>query len=246
MPSYIEPPAYAHGPFREVFPDVFVVRGSARMGPLLAITRNMTVLRNGRDLTLISAVRLSPEGEDALVQLGEVRHLVKIGNFHGSDDPYYKRRFAPRVWAQDGAVHRGMLATDEVLAPGHAPVPAARVFVFERSMKPECAILLERDGGILLTCDSVQNWPDDFEGCTFFGKVMMKSFGFRGRAKIGPGWRRLAEPKQGENFGGDFKRLLGEPFRHVLSAHGEPLLGTAKEDLRRMVEKEYGAAVAHA
>ena len=79
-----------HGDIDEIFPDVFLVRGTFRAGPGLSFGRNMIVLREGDALTLVNSVRLSPEGERALDRLGTVRHLVRLGFFHTRDDPYYR------------------------------------------------------------------------------------------------------------------------------------------------------------
>jgi hypothetical protein len=80
------PKPLPHGPITEVFPDVFVVRGTIRFMPLLAIARNMTIVRDGDELTVINSVRLSAAGEAELRRLGAIKRLVRLGNFHGMDD----------------------------------------------------------------------------------------------------------------------------------------------------------------
>ena len=76
----------SHGPFEAIFPDLFRVEGQFELLRGVRIGRNMIVVREGSDLTLINAVRLTPEGEAELEALGTVRHLVKIGAFHDADD----------------------------------------------------------------------------------------------------------------------------------------------------------------
>jgi hypothetical protein len=236
-------PALPHGPIREVFPDVFVVRGSFRFAPLLTITRNMTILRSGSELTLVSSVRLTEEGERELEKLGKVKHLVKIGMFHGVDDPYYKARYSPTFWAPKGAPHAAGLKEDEELCVT-APLPFAdaHLFRFESATKPEACIVLDpaggREGGVLLSVDSVQNWKN-LDGCSAMGKLMMRAMGFLAPAKIGGPWRKAMTPKGGPSLRADFDRLLAEPFEHLLSAHGDPLMKTAKADLRVQVEKTF-------
>ena len=234
------PAAMQHGPIEEPFEGIFTVRGTARFAPLLSITRNMVILRNTDELTIIGAIRLSPEGERALERLGKIRHLVKLGHFHGMDDPYYVKKYAPVVWAAKDAVHKHGVVTGEVLAEGAGlPVQRTEVFTFSRSLKPEACLLLKRDGGILVTCDSIQNWGD-FDGCSFAGKLVMRSMGFGGEARIGPGWRKACEPKDAEGFRPDFARLLELPFQHLLPAHGYPLKVTAKEAIALRVNEVYG------
>ena len=233
------PAAMHHGPIEEPFEGIFTVRGTARFGPLLSITRNMIVLRNTGELTILGAVRLVAEAERELERLGKIRHLVKIGHFHGMDDPYYVKKFAPTVWAAKDAVHKPGVTTDEVLTAGAPlPIPSADFFSFDRASKPEGCILLRRDDGILVTCDSVQNW-EDFGGCSLAGKLMMRTMGFGGAARIGPGWRRFAEPKDADGFRPDFVRLLELPWKHLLPSHGYPLRDTAKTALLARVKEAY-------
>ncbi|NOU32977.1 MAG: hypothetical protein HOO96_34175 [Polyangiaceae bacterium] len=233
------PAARAHGPFETPFDDVFMVRGTSHFAPLLHITRNMIVLRQGDDLTLLNSVRLSDVGERDLERLGTVRHLVKLGHFHGMDDAYYAKRYAPVVWATSDATHARGVTTARRLTPGESgPVADMRVFTFERATRPEACIVLGREGGILVTCDSVQNWGA-FEGCSGAAKVVLRALGFAGEARIGPGWRRFAEPRDGGGLGDDFRRLLTLPFRHLVPAHGHVLRDRAKEALAARVAESY-------
>ena len=72
------------------------------------------------------------------------------------------------------------------------------------------------DGGILLACDSIQNWQGA-KGVSLLAGMMMPLMGFRGRACIGPGWRKASEPKDGKGFGPGFERLLALSPDAVLS-----------------------------
>jgi hypothetical protein len=228
------PPALPHGPIEEIFPDVFQVRGSFRFGPGLTITRNMTIVRQGGELTLVNSVRLSPDGEADLERLGKVTHLVRIGAFHGADDPWFVHRFSAKLWAPPGTRHRGPITTDRELKPGESPIEGSIVFAFERAKRPEAALLLEREGGILLTCDSYQNWTT-FAGCSLLGKVMMRAMGF-GPTLIGGPWVKAMGPDVRTDFG----RLVELPFRHLAPAHGTMLEGAAKEGLRTAVGRRFG------
>src|SRR5258708_5402170 len=147
-------PAEPHGPIREVFPDVFMVMGEFRIAPGISITRNMTVVRQGKELVLVNSVRLSPEGEAELDKLGTVSHLVRIGAFHDADDPYYLHRYRPTFWALPKTKHGGGISTTHELGVKNSPFGKADVFVFEKGSLPEAAILLETDGGVLVTTDS--------------------------------------------------------------------------------------------
>ena len=134
MPPF--PPALPHGALTEVFQNVFVVTGSFRFGPGLTITRNMTVVREGGELTIVNSVRLTPQGESELAKLGIVKHLVRLGAFHGADDPYYKNRYKPTLWAPPNTRHKAELTTDRELKPGSSPIKNSKIF--RHGSNPAC------------------------------------------------------------------------------------------------------------
>lgn len=222
------PPAQPHDAFVELFPDVFLVPSRVRMGPGVSLRRNMVVLRQGQDLTLVNAVRLSAEGEAELEKLGTVRHLVKLGHFHTLDDPYTRQRFSPTFWAPRPAD----ASTVQLVSGGAGPVPAAEVFVFDQAKIGEAALILRQPGGdLLITCDSVQHWPDT-AGCSWIGGLAARSMGFfRQAATIGPIWVKKASEGAPASLRGDFDRLLATDFAHLISGHGGLLRGTAKAEL---------------
>lgn len=227
-------PLAPHGPITEVFPDVFFVTGGFNFGAALSITRNMTIVRQGSELVLVNSVRLSPEREAELDQLGKVTHLARIGAFHGIDDPYYMDRYAPTTWAAPGSKVGGKPATRELTASS-SPILASTVFTFEHGKQREIALLLEREGGILLTCDSYQHWTT-FAGCSLFAKVMMPVMGF-GPTVIGGPWVKAMGPEIRE----DFERLRAVEFRHLVPGHGTVLRDEAKAGLKTAMAKRFGA-----
>lgn len=227
------PPRAPHGPITEVFPDVFMVTGGFGFGPGLSITRNMTIVRQGEELTLLNSVRLSPEREKELDALGKVTHLVRVGAFHGIDDPYYVDRYEPTYWAAPGAKLKSGPAATRELVPGASPIAESTVFAFERGKKPEVAVLLERDGGILVTCDSYQHWTT-FAGCSLLGGVMLRAMGF-GPTLVGAPWVKAMGP----DVRADFERLRALEFRHLVPAHGTVLRDEAKAGLATAIAKGF-------
>ncbi|MFT3770995.1 MAG: hypothetical protein QM820_36725 [Minicystis sp.] len=227
------PAPLPHGPIREIFPDVFVVRGSFRMAPLVSIARNMIILRRGTDLTLVNSVRLSAAGEAELTKLGAVKHLVKLGAFHTLDDPYYKSRFAPTFWApapQDAK-------TEKLVDGGPSPSEGVSVFSFERTKKGEAALVVAQpQGNLLVTCDRVQNWVDT-EGCSLFGGLATRALGFIEPAKIGPMWLKAMTGGKPSALKPDFDRLLARDFVHLIAGHGDLLRDEARTALARSCEK---------
>lgn len=232
-------PVMPHGPLTEVLPGIFFVTGTSRPifeGTQWQFSRNMTVVRDGDALTLVNTVRLDDAGLAALDRLGKVRHVVKLGAFHGIDDAFYVRRYQARLWALPGMVHESGLPTDEELRPGGpTPFAGASIFIFPTSKRPEGLLLVDREGGAAIACDSLQNWADTDPYFSPESAALMRQIGFIQPANVGPGWLRFAEPQPT-----DFTRVLELPFRHLLPAHGTPLLGDAKERYAATFRRMFG------
>lgn len=239
MPDFT--PLMPHGELHEVFPDIFVVTGTSRPnfeGAQWQFSRNMTVLREGDVLTLINTVRLDEAGLAALDRLGRVENVVKIGSFHGIDDVFYVDRYSAELWALPGMRHESGLPTTRELRPDSLPVKDASLFAFDTAKMPEGLLVLGREGGIVISCDSLQNWAEVDEFFSAESAAKMSAIGFIKSANVGPGWRRYTEPQAS-----DFQRLLELRFRHLLSGHGAPLIGDAKERLAATIRELYGVAV---
>ena len=223
------PPVMPHGSIAEVFPDVFFVTGSYKgefFGSMWQFSRNMTIVRHGDALTLINAVRLDDAGLDALDALGKVKNVVKIGSMHGHDDAFYLDRYAATFWAMAGMPHaEGLAVGKELQVGGEMPFPDCTMFAFATTKLPECILRLERAGGIMIACDSLQNWvgPDEFIIEDTVEK--MQGMGFFEPANLGPAWMHVNEPQAA-----DFVRLKEVTFQHALCGHGTPVRDTAQAD----------------
>ena len=112
------------------------------------------------------------------------------------------------------------VASHRELTPDSLPLAGASLFVFETSSTIETLVRLEREGGILIPCDSLHNWET---ADAYFNERAIKGFAdFIVRANVGPGWLKASAPQPS-----DFKRLLELSFQHLLPAHGTPLLNDA-------------------
>lgn len=232
-------PVMPHGDIEEAFPDVFFVTGTTRptfMGASWQFSRNMTVVREDGALTIINSVRLDDAGLAKLDALGKVEHVVKLGAFHGMDDAFYRDRYGAKQWALPKMVHDGGHETDhELVSGGPTPFAAMSLFVFESAKLPEGIILIDRDGGVLVSCDSLQNWAEPDRFFSEESAEKMKQLGFIQPANIGPGWKMASEPASS-----DFARLKGLSFNHLLPGHGAPLRGDAHERFAARFEKDLG------
>lgn len=235
------PPASAHGEITELFPDVFFVTGGVRMAPLMSFSRNMTIVRDGERLIVINSMRLSDEGLAALDALGRVTDVIRLAGFHGMDDPFYKDRYDAKTWVLEGTSYRrgfavdgtdpGYFEADAEMNEGTAlPLEGASLHAFS-TQPPEGMLLLSREGGILVTGDSLQNWARTDRYFSLPGKLMMKVMGFIKAHNIGPGWVKAARPKAEEMRG-----IIDLDFEHVLPAHGDAVIGGAREKYRAVLE----------
>jgi len=234
MTEYFAP--MPHGTIEEVFPDVFFVTGTMRsefFGSMWQFSRNMTVVREGEQLTIINSVRLNEEGLAALDLLGTVVNVVRIGDMHGVDDPFYLDRYKATFWALPKMrIQDGLRVDKELVVGGEMPISRCSLFVFETTKRPEGILHIEKEGGIMVACDSLQNWvePDDY--FTEETVKTMEEMGFFVAASLGPAWLHESEP-QAE----DFARLKKVQFKHALCGHGSPLKNVAMEAYHASFER---------
>lgn len=230
-------PIEPHSPIEQLFDDVWRVDGSVVMKGM-RLGRNMIVLRDGGELTLVNSVRLKPDAEAELKALGTIAHVVKIG-MHGMDDAYYIDTFGARMWTLAGAhVSDGVQVTDTLSADGGGPIANLSVFVFEHTKQPEAALLLNRFGGLLVTCDSVQHWELS-PHTSLMGRVACRMMGFMNPAQIGPPWSKVQTP-DGGSLRPDFERMAALPFKHLIGAHGGLLRDDGPARLRDTIERFFG------
>lgn len=232
------PPALPHGQIEEVFPDVFFVSGA--METVLhdmdwKFSRNMTVVRDADRLIIVNSVRLNDAGLADLDRLGRVTDVVRLGSLHGRDDPFYVNRYDADYWAMPGMQHESGLEANRTLTPDSLPISNASLFEFRTTQIPEGILRLDREDGILVACDALQNWlaPDEFFSDS--SRALMQQMGFFTPANLGPVWVQRATPD-----GDDFARLKDLPFRHALCGHGEPLRDTAREDFAATFNRVFG------
>lgn len=234
--SHNFPGVEPHGPLVPIFNDVWYVTGSVAFKPLVRLPRNMVVVRHQGELTLINAVRLDNKGKAELDALGKIAHVMRIG-FHAMDDAYYLDEYESKLWvvAGTGAQTPGALF-GELAENARLPFADSRVFIFRKTVRPEAAILIERDGGLLITCDSVQHWvPSPL--MSPMAKVVTRLIGFQKPAQIGPPWRKKQTP-QGGSLRPDFERLAALPFDRLIGGHGGLLEKAAASQLAISIDRE--------
>lgn len=222
------PPALSHGRITEVFPDVFFVSGAMEtqlQGLDWEFSRNMTVVRDDQRLVIINSIRLDDEGLRALEALGNITDVVRLGCLHGRDDHFYVDRYQAAYWALPGIEDDGELKVSRHLTASELPIADASLFEFKTTQFPEGILRLEREGGIAIACDALQNWHAPDEYFSEASTQIMTEMNFFTPANLGPVWLQAAAPDSE-----DFIRLKTLQFKHALCGHGQPLLHSAQED----------------
>jgi hypothetical protein len=238
-------PALPHRSLEQIFDNIWYVTGQVKIPmliPPMKISRSMTVIRNpdNNELTLVNSMRLNDQSLKELESLGKIANVLRIAGFHGRDDIFYKERYGAKIFALEGQVYtremmkpypeqgKGYLQADVWLTTDSKP-PVKNAFLkwFPSCSKPEAILVIEENGGILVTGDSLQNTarPDEFNN--WVSKIMMKKLGFAKAYNVGPGWIQFAHPTKE-----DIRSIMELSFDHVLPGHGEPVIGNAKEKYR--------------
>ena len=110
------------------------------------------------------------------------------------------------------------------------PISGAELYSIA-STPPEGLLFLEREGGILISGDCLQNWAKPDAYFSFFAKPMMRMMGFIKPHNIGPAWLKRTKPPVNQLLG-----ILDFEFEHVLPAHGAPAQVGAKASYRPRIE----------
>jgi len=177
---------------------------------------------------------LRGRGGAELGGLGKVTDIGRLAGGHGADDPYLLERFGATMWAPAGLTKDGVAY--RALAEDASPLADGTPFLFRHGRAPDAAIVLARDGGILVSCDAYQNWTT-FAECSLLARPVTRLRGF-GPATIGGPWAR----RMGPDVYQDFERLRTQPFRHLIPGHGTVLRDRAREELAGAMQRRFKRA----
>ncbi|HBA35752.1 MAG TPA: hypothetical protein DCZ12_16630 [Gammaproteobacteria bacterium] len=231
------PSACPHDPIKPLFEGVYWVHGSIKIAPGIMMNRNMVILKQDNALSLINPVRLNDAEEQRLLGLGDVKNIIRLGDFHGRDDAYYVDTFKASFWCQTGQTTYPDLQPDHIIDEQTVPpIDHASFFVFASARYPEAALLL-KDHRVLITTDSIQ-YHADWTYTTFLSKIILGIMGFRKSLLIGGPWLKRVTPK-GDSMKSDFERLMALDFDRLIGAHGAFLQGGAKTALQRVIAETF-------
>ena len=222
-------PAFPHDEIVEIYPTVYLLHGSIKMGPGLKLNRNMVILKDGEQLTLINPVRMNDSGMKALDNMGKVKNIIRLGDFHGLDDPYYLNLYDCDFWCQSGqATYPCHHQTVKINKNTNGPVSNSEFFIFKTSKYPEAALLLKKYK-LLITTDAIQYYTD-WSYTSFITKIVFKILGFKMGLNIGKPWLKRVTPK-GKSLERDFIELLELDFDSLIAAHGTLVRSGVKKQL---------------
>ena len=233
------PPASYHLPVRECFPGVWLASSAISMAiPLklkITFSRNMVAVLGSEGWVLLNPVRLSESAEAELLAKAPFKHAVRLGALHGRDDRYYVDKFGVEFWGAAGKqAYPEPKFSREITEEGSFPIPGARVVIYKAAKMAECVVCLPQHR-LLVSCDSVQHYEHD-SLLSALGKLVMRPMGFFKPCVIGPIWLKNATP-QGGSMRPDFERVLALDFDNLISGHGTPKIGGAKEALAQNVAR---------
>lgn len=226
-----------HDPIEMVLHNVYWVHGSIRLGPGMTMNRNMIVIKDGDELTLVNPVRLNEAEEEKLENIGDIRRVMRMGDFHGLDDKYYVDRYQAEFWCQEGCVTYKSPKPSHVIKTGvDSPISNSEFFIFESARFPEAALLMH-DHKLLITTDSIQH-HSDWSYTNFLGRTLLKLMGFDTKTLIGGPWLKRVTPKEG-SLKHDFEKLCELDFEMILAAHGTLLKESANRVVTKLVDELY-------
>jgi len=230
-------PAYPHDPIEQIYPDVYLVHGSIKMGPGLSLNRNMIILRQGEELTLINPVRLSTTGLRNLEELGRIVNVIRLGDFHGLDDQFYIDRYHAKFWCQEGQGSYPNTKADIIIDQDTcSPVAGSEFFIFKTALFPEAALFIAKHK-LLITTDAIQYYSD-WSYTSIITRIAFKLMGFKFGMNIGGPWLKRVTPK-GQSMKNDFNELLKLDFSALIAAHGRLISDNAKPLIKAEIQKRF-------
>lgn len=224
-------------PLKEIFPNIYLLRGSIQIAPLLKMNRNMIIVKEEGELTIINAVRLNEKNLEELNQLGRVKNVIRLGDFHGLDDQFYVDTYQAEFWSQrQHQTYSNLIPSKIIDHNAVSPIKSSRFFIFESAKYPESALLLE-EHQLLITTDSIQYW-DDWRHISLISKIVLFAMGFRLGLFIGGPWLKKVSESRGQ-LKNDFYKILELDFIHLVAAHGNILKNQAKVRLSEVVSQTF-------
>lgn len=213
---------------------------------MMSLKATMTIYRasNG-ELTLFNAFRVPPSVEEKILELGVVKHIVKLGQFHGAGDAYYLKapKFdSPTYWVHPGAAIAEGLPGAQVLGENGVPVDKAVVSTLEGPYNESVmTVPLNSGDNLLVTADALVHFSDT-DGVPPVGRLLMHlllGLGEKDKPTPAPLWLQHFVTGSGKDAVAKwFANITAEIDWHgVVTAHGDPVPNCTGEIVAETVEK---------
>lgn len=232
------PPVYPHGDIEEIGNEIYLVRGSIKMNPIVRITRNMVLIRDSGELSLVNPIRVNDPLLNKICSLGEIKHVIRTGAFHGLDDPFYVDKYSAKMWSQTGGtIYTAPPIDIELTTETVLPFANGTIVVFPNTKQPECVLHVADGDGLLVTCDVIQHYGD-YSYNNLPARLLMPFIGFPKTTLVGPLWLKLMT-REGQSLEADIRQLLNLKFNRLISAHGTYLQSGAHEAVSKAIDKVF-------
>ncbi len=244
------PSALPHDLPKQIAENVFVVHGCVKPNAVVRFSRNMAIVRDKGELTLINPVRMDEAGLVELDKLGKVAHVMRLVPSHGMDDPFYVDRYDAEFWSlEDGTIYNEPKITQPLIEGGALPFSNAKLFVFKHLHQSEAAIFLPpsltgeegsekgREKGLLLTGDAVQSYAS-YPHTNWLARKVLPLIGFTQETIIPKMWIKMAVEDQ-EGIKAELKRLLELDFDQLLAGHGTFVEKNARAEVQRAFDNKF-------
>ncbi len=215
---------FPHSDLQEVLPNIFVVTGSMKIFGLFQYSRTMTILRDGEVLALVNPVRVNDRVLNEIQKMGKIKHLLKIGQLHNVDVPFYMDKFSPDLWVNKDDPSIGDYQPKAYFDDyNEIPILNCKVKTIVDSKIKESFLVTPANGGCLHSCDAFVNMGVDSNHNWLTAKL---SKFLPDPTYIGPNWIKMAKPPEAS-----MKAVLNYDFENFIPAHGQPILGGAKDKI---------------
>ena len=209
-------PVAPHGDLEEVTDNVYVVMGSHVIVPGLRIGFTMTIVKKGNELTLINPFRIRKDVEDQILNLGSIKHLVRLSSMHGACDQYFIDKYQVTFWdlpAPEDKLPKGYKLIEE---SGQFPIDGAKILMMRDVKLPEAVVWIPNGGGTLLTGDVIQNGRPRPHG-SLGGNLFTRGVGFlSGHCGCPPLYRKSVDIGK-DMYQPNFTRILELDFENILT-----------------------------
>ena len=210
---------------------------------VLSIPCTMTIYRDANgDVTLFNVFRVPAEVEDAILHIGPVKHVVKLGAFHGAADAYYLNapKFgAPKYWALDGMRYADGLEKPNTLGT-ELPIKGAVLHTLE-SPFPEAVLTVPGvNGDVMLVAADTLVHTTDTTGVPLLGQLIFRFVGLavEGVPRVAPVWFKIELDAVGrEGLAPFYEKLWQLNWNSVVTAHGRAVLDVDKDKVKVEVNK---------